>query len=46
MEHKKKLWEMTILPTMTYGCETWVMNVKVCNKLRPTIEQLTDTYWG
>lgn len=37
MEIKRRLWEMTVLPTITYGCETWIMETRVRNKLRVTV---------
>lgn len=33
---KKKLWESTVLPTMTYACETWSLNTKTKNKFKTT----------
>lgn len=33
---KKKLWMMTVLPVLTYGAETWVINRKIINKMRTT----------
>lgn len=43
IEYKRKLWEMTILPTITYGCETWIMSERVKNKLRVT-ERAMERY--
>lgn len=40
MPLKRKLWEMTVLPTITYACETWIMTPKVRNKLRVTVRAM------
>ena len=31
---KKQVMDQCILPTMTYGCETWSLNIQTTNKLR------------
>ena len=33
MEVKMKMYESVLLPTVTYGCEAWVLNVKVKKKI-------------
>lgn len=37
IDSKRRLWEMVVLPAMIYGCETWVMEARVRNKLRVTV---------
>ena len=31
---KKQVMDQCVLPTMTYGCQTWSLNKHVANKLR------------
>lgn len=40
IELKRKLWEMTVLPALTYACETWTLSNKVINKLRTTVRAM------
>lgn len=40
MDYKRKLWEMTVLPTVTYDCEALIMSTKVRNKLRVTVRAM------
>lgn len=39
-ELKTKLWQSTVLPVLTYGCETWTLNKETKSKLRTTVRSM------
>lgn len=46
MEEKKKLWNMCVLPSLVYACETWTLDSKTINRMRVTVRSMERAMTG